>query len=142
MANERIQLNMSVDMAILDIIMTMGDDDNPGALTTTCAELLSNSKMVDPDAFADELRLSTLSALDTLGICGKHIYMLWRDVCERDIGKMIAVLHAYQLGQLAGVDAKTLNHAINNRGAGIDLIAVVKAVQSHIQNFNPETVAT
>lgn len=76
--------------------------------------------------------------LDTLEIYNERIYMLWSDVCGRDMGKMIAVLRAYQLGQLAGVNAVALNHAIDNRGDGIDLAAVVEAVRSRLTNFNPE----
>ncbi len=67
--------------------------------------------------------------------------MLWSDVCGRDIGKMIAVLRAHQLGELAGVDAKALNHAINNRGAGVDLGVVLEAVRGRLPNFNPRAAA-
>jgi len=42
---------------------------------------------------------------------------------------------------LAGVDKKTLNDAIDNRGIGIDIDAVVEAVKSRLLNFNPEAVA-
>lgn len=133
MANERIKL----DMSVRDVIMTMGGG-NPDALTA-CMELLSKGERVDPDAFGGGL--SSLLMLDTLGIYEERIYMLWSDVCKRDVGKTIAVLRAHQLGQLAGVDSKTLNHAIDNRGAGIDLDAVVEAVKSRLPNFNPEAVA-
>jgi len=130
MANERIRLGMSVS----DVIRMMGGK-NPGALTV-CMELLSKGEKVDPDAFGGGFR--SLLMLDTLGIYEERIYMLWSDVCKCDVGKMIAVLRAYQLGQLTG---KVLNHAIDNRGAGIDLDAVVEAVKSRLPNFNPEAVA-
>ena len=134
MANERIRLNK---MSYLDVIMAMGGG-NPGALTA-CKELLLKGEKVDPDAFFGGL--NSLLMLDTLGIYEERIYMLWSDVCKRDVGKTIAVLRAYQLGHLTGVDKKALNHAIDNRGAGIDLDAVVEAVKSHLPNFNPEAVA-
>ncbi len=132
MANERIKLGMSVK----DLIVAMGGG-NPGALKA-CMELLLKGEKVDPDAFSGGL--GNLLMLDTLGIYEERIYMLWSDVCGRDVGKMIAVLRAHQLGQLAGVDTKVLNHAIDNRGAGIDLDAVVEAVKSRLPNFNPEAV--
>lgn len=133
MASERIKLDMSIE----DVIMAMGGG-NPGALTA-CMELLSRGEEMDPDAFCGGL--NNLLMLDMLGIYEERIYMLWNDVCKRDVGSMIAVLRAHQLDQLAGVDTETLNHAIDNRGAGIDLDAVVEAVKSRLPNFNPEAVA-
>jgi hypothetical protein len=79
--------------------------------------------------------------LDTLGIYEHRIWGLYKDVCDCHLGKMIAVLRANQLGQLAGVNAHALNHAIDNYGDGIDLNAVVEAVKSRLPNFNPEAIA-
>jgi len=131
MASKRIRW----DMSVLDVIKAMGGG-NPGALRA-CMELLSKGKEVDPDAVPDG-GLNSLLILDELRIYEERIYMLWNDVCERDVGKMIAVLCAHQLGV---VDTNTLNHAIDNRGAGINLDAVVKAVKSRLPNFNPEAGA-
>lgn len=133
MANERIRLDMSVG----DIIMAMGGR-NPGALTA-CTQLLKHGEKVDPDSFGGGL--GSLLMLDTLGIYEGRLYMLWSDVCRRDVGKTIAVIRAHQLGGLAGVNTQTLNYAIDNRGAGIDLDAVVEAVKGRLPNFNPEAVA-
>lgn len=133
MANERIRADMSVQ----DIVMAMSGGNLSAIIT--CMELLSTNKKVDPDAF--DSGLFSILMLDTLGIYEERIYMLWNDVCKRDVSKMIAVIRAHQLGQLAGVDSMTLNHAIDNRGAGIDLDAVVEAVKSRLPNFNPEAVA-
>lgn len=134
MANERIRLEMSV----LDVPKAMGGG-NPGALTV-CMQLLRNGERVDPDAFGGGL--SSILMLDTLKIYESRIWMLYKDVCGQHLGKMIAVLRAHQLGKLAGVDTKTLNHAIDHYGDGIDLDAVVKAVQSRLPNFNLEATAT
>ena len=81
--------------------------------------------------------LAQLMALDSLGIWEERVYMLWNDVCHRDTGKTIAVLRAYQLGQLAGVTKQALDHAIDHRGQGLDLEAVVAAVKQRLPNFNP-----
>lgn len=131
-------MRIKLEMSVRDIIIAMCGG-NPGAITA-CAELLQKSEKIDPD---DALGsgFSSFLALDALGIYNERIYMLWSDVCKRDVAKTIAVLRAYQLGQLAGVDAKTLNHAIDNRGAGIDLDAVMKAVKGRLPDFNLETVA-
>lgn len=130
MVKGRIELNMSGR----DIVWAMSHG-NPGAMAA-CSELLDKGDQVDPNSFSGGL--SSLLILDTLGIYEERIFKLWDGVCGKHIGKMIAVLRAYQLGQLAGVDMETLNHAIDNRGAGIDLDAVVKAVQEQLPWFNLE----
>ena len=133
MANERIKL----DMTVQDMLFAMGGG-NPGALTV-CIQLLKDGEKIDPDAFIGGF--ASILDLDTLGIYEHRIWGLYKDVCGCHLGKMIAVLRANQLGQLAGVNAQALNHAIDNRGAGIDLDAVVEAVKSRLPNFNPEAVA-
>lgn len=130
MVKERIKLSMQ----FLDAILTMGGG-NPGAIEV-CTELVTKGPSVDPDALPGGL--FNLMMLDNLGIYEKRIYKLWSDVCGRNIGKMIAVLRAYQLGHCAGVNLNTLNHAIDNHGAGIDLDAVVDAVKKRLPKFNPE----
>lgn len=129
MANERIKLDM-----MADVIMVVSGG-SPEAMSV-CIEILKNGDKIDPDLFAGGL--GSLLMLDTLGIYGSRLYMLWNDVCKRSVGRMIAVLRANQLGQLAGVDSKTLNHAIDNCGVGINLDAVVEAVKNRLPNFNPE----
>ena len=130
MANERINL----DMSVRDMIKAMSGDSAGASMV--CWIILLKGGKVDPDSTGG---LSILIMLDALHIYEERIYMLWRDVCGQHIGKTIAVLRAHQLG-LAGVNTKTLNHAIDNRGADIDLDAVMKAVKNHLPNFNPEVV--
>lgn len=36
--------------------------------------------------------------LDTYGIYGTDIYVLYNDICERNLSKMVAVIRATQLG--------------------------------------------
>lgn len=136
MANERIKIHMSGQ----DILMAMSDG-NPGALTA-CMQLLAHGGKVDPSALGGGLGI--LLWLDTLKIYGERLYVLWSHVCKRDSGKLIAVLRAYQLGQLAGVNEEVLNRAVDekmrNRASAdlIDLAAVVAAVKKRLPNFNPE----
>src|SRR3989338_1647639 len=128
MAKERLtDLNASV----MDIIITMSGG-NPGALTA-CMELMRKGHLVDPDDIFQGL--GSIMTLDTMNIWDSRLYMLWSDVCGRDIGKMIDVLRAYQLGQLAGATEAVINYAIDNRGKGLDLDAVVAAVQQRLPNF-------
>lgn len=108
MANEQ---RIKAGMSIQDILCAMCSG-NPGALTV-CMKLLANSERIDPDSFNDGF--AAILQLDALGIYEHRIWGLYKDVCGGHLGKMIAVLRANQLGELAGVDAQALNHAIDDQ---------------------------
>ena len=127
---ERIKLEMTAQ----DVLREMSGG-NPGAVIA-CIDLMKQGPKVDPDALLGGL--AQLMALDSLGIWESRIYLLWNDVCDQDTGKMIAVLRAYQLGQLAGVTEQALRFAMDHRGQGLDLDAVVAAVQARLPNFKAE----
>lgn len=59
-------------------------------------------------------------------------------VCGQDIVKTHAVLRAQQLGL---VSAAAVAHATDNRGAGIDVDALVAAVRERLPNFAPSNAA-
>ena len=119
------------DMAVQKAIWEMGGTDFHALWA--CTELLRYGRGVDPDAFGN--RVTIFYVLDDLNIRGERMYKLWR-FCRHNASVMLAVLRAYEMGQLAGVNQRTLNYAIDNDGAGIDLDAVVKAVKSRLPNFN------
>ena len=106
---------------------------NPGAIIA-CAQLLK----YDADAAGPGHCFggSALILMDRLSIRDERIAMLWGDVCGHNANKMIAVIYACQY-ELAGVNKKTINHAIDNSGAGIDIDAVVSAAQERLPRFNP-----
>lgn len=54
-------------------------DGNPGAINACCLIL-------------KESRINRIMILDTLGIYGTDIYVLWNDICQRDVSKVIAIL--------------------------------------------------
>lgn len=130
MANERITAKMTAEQ----MVMAMSDR-NPGACAV-CMQLLKNGDKIDPDAFCGGL--ASILDLDMLGIYGHRIWGLYKYVCGSNLSKMIAVLRANQLGQLAGVNKQVLDHAIDNNGSDIDFEAVMKEVKNHLPNFNPE----
>jgi hypothetical protein len=119
-------------MTVRDVIITMSGG-NPGAMTA-CMELTKETPKIDPDAAMGGL--GTLLSLDMLGIYDSRLYMLWNDVCNRNVADMLAVLRADQMGQLAGVTATKINYAIDNRGKGLDLKEIMKAVQKELPRFN------
>ena len=88
----RIKMN---DSAIA-IIMKMGEG-NPGALNALM-ELMKNEPTVDPQSFWSGV--GTMLALDTLGIYGSSIYILFSDKCKKDVRKMIMLLRAHNLGYI------------------------------------------
>lgn len=75
--------------------------------------------------------------LDKLNITGTSIYMLFADVCERDIDKTGLMLVACDTG-IEGLTRDKLLHAINNRGAGVDVEAIVTKMMK-IANTNEAT---
>ena len=90
----RIQLTDNTISAI-----TKMSDGNPGAVTVLM-ELLNEGGKIDPDDFMGGL--GSVLALDTLGIYGSSIWVLYKDVCGQEVNKMIAVLRSHQLGFISG----------------------------------------
>jgi hypothetical protein len=102
---------------------------NPGALRVL-VECLTSSAAIDPDSMFGGI--APIFDLDTLGIYGSRIWMLFKDVCDEDLRVMCAILRANQLGFLP--EAK-LNHAIDNYGEGIDVPALVAQVEKRLPAF-------
>lgn len=131
---ERITLEMTME----DIVQAMAEDQEGISnfnAEMICKEILMYGRSIDLD---DGLRgIGSILLLDTLGIWGDKIRCL-HEMCGRDLATMIAVVRAYQLGQLAGVTREALMHAIDNGGEGIDLAAVVTAVKKRLPRFNAE----
>lgn len=70
-------------------------DGNPGALKV-CCELLKRGEEIDPDSLLGGL--GNILSLDSAGIYGEHIWILYKDICGEDLVKMCAVLRSRQLG--------------------------------------------
>lgn len=119
-------------MNINDILLVMCAG-NPGAVNV-CMQLIQKGKKVDQDLAGDNGFLHILN-LDSFGIYGHRIWMLYKYVCEQDINKVVVLLRARQLGHLSG---KTLNHAIDNRGDGIIFDELVDKIKEELPNFNME----
>ena len=130
MQNREVRIHFQ--MTLTDSLLEMAGG-NPGA-TTALAKILEHGSGIDPDAATPFMHVLHL---DSMGIYEERIYMLWNDVCKRDIATMIAVIRAYQLGQLGGATLEVINHAIDNRGDGLDLDAVVFAVKEKLPRFDP-----
>lgn len=75
---------------------------NPGAAVALAA-LYKNSPKIDPQAMEG---IGPILLLDSFGIYGSHIYVLYNDICDRNITKMITVLRACQLGFFSALTLK------------------------------------
>lgn len=72
-------------------------DGNPRALSAMFA-MLENGQRIDPQGIMGGL--GAILLLDTLGIYGTGICVLFNDQCNRDVRKLFVLLRAYQLGFL------------------------------------------
>ena len=125
MRKERIDFKDSVMEAVLKIA-----EGNPGALRV-CMELYQHTGNIDPDsAFGG---LGSILALDSLGIYGSKIWMLYKDVCKEDLVSMVIVLRSEQLGFIT---ENQIAHAIENYGSGLDIEDLYKKVTGQLTKFN------
>lgn len=125
MAKERLDLNDSM----FDICHKMSEG-NPGALTVVMQLLGPQGAQIDPDAWLGGL--GAVLALDTLGLYGPKIWMLYKDVCKEDLVKMCAVLRARQLGY---VTAGQVTYAVDHYGEGIDPDELLTSVRERLPKF-------
>ena len=69
-------------------------DGRPGAINVMCA-MLKEGQQIDPDGMGG---IGALLMLDSHGIYGSDIWLLYRDICKQNLVDMIGVLRAVQLG--------------------------------------------
>lgn len=125
--NENIRIEL--DDSPRDMIMKMSDG-NPGALSVMMM-LLRNEKVIDPMDWAGPI--GPLINMDSHGIYGSRIWMLYKDVCEEDLVNIHACLRGVQLGIIS---EDVLNYAIDNRGIGIDVPDILTKVMERLPKFN------
>lgn len=94
-------------------------DYNPGA-ADAIVHLISRNRKIDPDNVSGSM--SYLIILDSLGIYGTDIYVLYNDICMRDTSKMMAVLKATHL-ELFNKDTLVLACSKQDR-SGKELVPV------------------
>jgi len=113
---------------IIDVITKLSEG-NPGALRV-CMDILMQDATIDPDNALSGI--GPLLSLDTHGIYGSRIWMLYKDVCGEDMVNTLGVLRGRQLGYISDAE---LNHAIDNRGNGVDVDAILDQVRECLPNF-------
>lgn len=125
----RLQLTDTIHSATIKM-----SDGNPGALRV-CCQALAEGARIDPQDFLGGL--GALVHMDSAQIYGPRIWMLYSDVCGRDLRIMLAILRAHQLGFITEAQ---LNTAIDNRGEGLDVPAIVASVELRLLQFQHATV--
>lgn len=100
--------------SIQDVLFKISEG-NPGALTV-CLGILEHGEKIDPDNAMGGI--GAILSLDTLQLYGSKIWMLFKDVCGKELPQMLGVLRAHQLGYVT--DAQ-VHHAVENYGDGINV---------------------
>lgn len=126
--NERIKLTDST----MDVVSKMSEG-NPGAMNVLMQMLMPNE--IDPDNILGEMGYIFL--LDTFGIYGTDIYVLYNDICEKDLAKMYAVLRATQLGLFSPVILKDASNRQDRSGQElVPVNELYKKVKRELPKFD------
>ena len=118
---------LGLNDADFQCISKMGDG-HPGALSVLSA-ILDKGGEIDPGSLSP---LIAIIDMDRLGIYGSRIWLLYICVCGEDLVATIGLIIANKLGLLP---ADELNHAIDNRGAGVDVKNVLEKVRDQLPAF-------
>jgi hypothetical protein len=105
-------------------------EGNPGA-ASVLVRMIKDGANIDPDDFMGPI--GCLLSLDSFGIRGSRIWMLYKDVCKQHLSSTMALLRAVQLGFL---NLKDLDHAIDNYGEGINMEDLKNKVKETLPCFN------
>lgn len=124
MANERLDLADTMMSAVMKLA-----EGNPGAITAIM-EMVKMSPVVDPQSVFGAF--APLLSLDTHGIYGSRIWMLYSDACHRNAVDALMLLRCVQMGILP---ERSLQAAIDYRGDGLDLAALREDLSKVLPSF-------
>ncbi len=77
----------------MDVMVKMADG-NPGALQAMM-KIIEEAEQIDPQAALGGIH--QIMMLDTYGIYGSSIYVLWSDKCKQNVRDLLVLLRATQL---------------------------------------------
>lgn len=127
--NNRIKMHMSLH----DIIFEMSEG-NPGAINVLMA-IYTNNAAIDPDDWAGGL--GPILGLDTSGIYGSNIYILFKYVAKSNLVDMLGLLRSVQLGFAAENELKKM---IADEAAPEGRIAeLLKQVRNRLPAFKQDS---
>lgn len=125
---------INLTMTGQDVVAALAEG-NIGALNVLVSIMTEHAK-IDPDAGALGF-FGTFLQLDTLGIYGEKIWILYKYVCGQKLDKMLLVLRANQLGGLAATNG-LVKDAITLEKNPFDFAHLAEVVKKDIPNFNVE----
>lgn len=105
---------------------------NPGAMNAMM-EILTKAPKIDPKDFMGGL--SAILLMDTFEIYGSDIYVLYSDICERNVAKMLAVLRATQFGMF---DQRLLKEACSRQDYSGRKMVPVGELYEKVKDKMPE----
>jgi hypothetical protein len=112
-------------------ILTKLCDGNIGALNVLI-NLTKEEPAIDPDSALGAF--GAILSLDSLGIYGSHIWILFKYRCDQSLVKLVALFRAHQLGFL---NSDTIVLASQNPDTPVELDtdALLKRVQERLPAF-------
>ena len=127
--NHKERIDLSDNMMSVMMKLSAG---NPGGLNV-CMQLLQSKH--DPDsAFGG---LGNLLALDTHGIYGSNIWILFKDCCNSSILNVVTVLRAMQLGLVS--EGEVWQHIDNCKP--LKIFNLYQQVVKELPRFNSSAVS-
>jgi hypothetical protein len=121
---ERIDLNDSAMSAAIKLA-----EGNPGAITAI-VKMMEEAPAIDPDSAWGSF--GPLIALDSAGIYGSHIWMLWKDVCGQSAVNAETLFRASQLGIIS---QSSVRDAASEGRHSFDFPALLAKVREELPNF-------
>lgn len=123
MSKARLMFGMPVEAVIAEIC-----DQNLRAVRI-CLEFFSDHSKVDPDASKNPYFI--FGGFDRMQIYGDEIVDLF-EACDNNVGKLIAVMRASQLGMIKKHEIKK---AIKEH-TKLDIDLLIKQIQERLPKFN------
>ena len=101
--------------------------------------LIQLNSSVDPDSALGQI--STIISLDSAGIYGTNLYLLW-DICDKNHARVILVMRAVQLGIISAEKVKDACSRQDRSGYGmLDIGSLYEQVMKKLPGFDPNNLA-
>lgn len=122
----------------MDVVVKMCDG-NLGAMNALVSLLKPENTNIDPDNIMGAL--GPILHLDSFGIYGTDIYVLFSDICDRNIAKFIAVIRAIQMGLFSRDILKNASHRQDYSGRNmIPVDDLYKKIKDLLPKFDPSNI--
>lgn len=111
-------------------ILTKMSEGNIGALSVLI-NLMKEEGSIDPDSAL--AGIGTILDMDTMGIYGSHIWILYKDICKQDLKKLVAIFRGHQLGLVR--EEAILAAAFESKYSSLDPDDILEKVKEKLPEF-------